>query len=551
MTNIEIPFVKERGVRYRLFEILPGALSWSILLFPIVLSVFDVKISFSFLSSTLPAEGVPAAPVFVMAYLLMWFAKSVALNIRSLQGYKTLKEHQKLPWSRLLDDLAKGKTSHDTESPKWHSEIIDRLAKKPPVVKPQEIVHGIIVATYNESREIIEPTIQSVIASNYDLKKVVLVIAYEERGGEAIEMQTLELVEQYKSHFMQMLAVKHPDGLPGEVIGKGGNITYAGRELAKYLETKDIDPIRVPVTTLDADNKPHEHYLSALSYVYSASPDPKRVSYQPIPMFTNNIWDVPAPMRVIATGNTFWNVVLSLRPHMIRNFASHAQSMAALIETDFWSVRTIVEDGHQFWRSYFKFDGKYEVYPIYLPIYQDAVLSSTLLKTIKAQFIQIRRWAWGASDIAYVIEMGFFRKNKLPRFDMLAKTLRLIEGHVSWATAPIILMFSAFIPMLFHPQEYAANQLPVIASNIQRIALAGILITLFLSLKLLPPKPARYKRHKSVFMVLQWVLLPVTTIGFNAFAAVNSQTRLMFGRYLGKFDVTDKAVVTADNKKII
>ena len=105
--------------------------------------------------------------------------------------------------------------------------------------------------------------------------------------------------------------------------------------------------------------------------------------------------------------------------------------------------------------------------------------------------------------------------------------------------------------MLFHPQEYAANQLPVIASNIQRIALAGILITLFLSLKLLPPKPARYKRHKSVFMVLQWVLLPVTTIGFNAFAAVNSQTRLMFGRYLGKFDVTDKAVVTADNKKII
>ena len=152
MTNIEIPFVKERGVRYRLFEILPGALSWSILLFPIVLSVFDVKISFSFLSSTLPAEGVPAAPVFVMAYLLMWFAKSVALNIRSLQGYKTLKEHQKLPWSRLLDDLAKGKTSHDTESPKWHSEIIDRLAKKPPVVKPQEIVHGIILATYNESR---------------------------------------------------------------------------------------------------------------------------------------------------------------------------------------------------------------------------------------------------------------------------------------------------------------------------------------------------------------------------------------------------------------
>jgi hypothetical protein len=97
------------------------------------------------------------------------------------------------------------------------------------------------------------------------------------------------------------------------------------------------------------------------------------VSYQPLPIYTNNIWDAPAPMRVIATGNSFWNIVLGLRPHMLRNFSSHAQSMAALIDTDFWSVRTIVEDGHQFWRTYFRFDGRHEVYPIFTPIFQDAV----------------------------------------------------------------------------------------------------------------------------------------------------------------------------------
>jgi hypothetical protein len=52
-------------------------------------------------------------------------------------------------------------------------------------------------------------------------------------------------------------------------------------------------------------------------------------------------------------------------------------------------------------------------------------------------------------------------------------------------------------------------------------------------------------------MVLQWGLLPLTTIGYNSFSALYSQTRLMFGRYLGKFDVTDKAVVTSDNKKVM
>ncbi len=117
--------------------------------------------------------------------------------------------------------------------------------------------------------------------------------------------------------------------------------------------------------------------------------------------------------------------------------------------------------------------------------------------------------------------------------------------------APLILAFSAFIPALFNPQDFAANQLPHIASSIQTVALAGIFVTLFLSVKMLPPKPERYKRRRSVFMLLQWVLLPMTTICYNSFAALNSQTRLIFGRYLGKFDVTDKAVIADDKSKIM
>src|SRR5690606_23763275 len=129
-----------------------------------------------------------------------------------------------------------------------------------------------------------------------------------------------------------------------------GNITYAGRQLKQYVKSQKIDPEHVIVTTLDADNRPHPQYLASVTYAFVPDEDRKYKSYQPIPMFLNNIWDAPAPMRVIATGNSFWNLIVSARPHLMRNFSSHAQSLAALIDTDFWSVRTIVEDGHQYWR---------------------------------------------------------------------------------------------------------------------------------------------------------------------------------------------------------
>jgi len=536
MINIEIPYEKERGWHYRLFEILPGALSWSILILPFILSQLNPRL----------------CVFFILAYLLLWFVKSVGLDIRAIQGYKLMQLHQKLPWSQMLQEINDGAILQQNNLiPKWHASNIERLITNPTPVKPHDLYHAIIVATYNEAREVLEPTLQSLLASDYDMKRVILVIAYEERGGPSTELTARQLIDEYRHYFFDAFSVKHPKDIPGEVVGKGGNITYAGRELQTRLENQKIDPIKVIVTTLDADNRPHRLYLPALSYIYCICPDPITISFQPIPMFTNNIWDAPAPMRVVATGNSFWNVVLAMRPHMIRNFSSHAQSMQTLIDTDFWSVRTIVEDGHQFWRTYFRYDGKHDVYPLYLPIYQDAVLSTSFVKTLKAQFIQLRRWAWGASDVSYVAYMGFLRKNNVPKFDLIAKFFRLLEGHITWAVAPLILAFSAFIPALFNPQDYAANQLPIIASRIQTIALTGIVITLFMSLKTLPPKPKRYKSHRTIFMVAQWVYLPITTIAYNSLSALYSQTRLMIGWYIGKFDVTDKAVVTEDKKTII
>src|SRR6266702_741399 len=531
MTDIEIPYEKDRTLHYRIFEILPGALSWFMLALPFILSFINVTL----------------AALFVLIYLLVNFTRVFATAIRSLHGYREMRQHRKLDWWKLLQELEAGKVKvaeAQVQRPKWHYDQILKESVKPHIVRPSEVMHAVIVATYNESREILEPTIQSILKSNYDMQKVILVLAYEQRGGERVARQSKELIEQYKDQFFDAMAIEHPHNLPGEVIGKGGNVTFAARRLKEYLERKKIDPIRVVVTTLDSDNRPDKEYLAAVSYVYVVCDDPIRAAFQPVSIYNNNIWDAPAPSRVLATGNSFFHLVQSLRLHSLRNFSSHAQGMASLIETDFWSVRTIVEDGHQFWRSYFRFDGNYRVYPLHVPIYQDAVLADSYIKTLKAQFLQLRRWTWGASDISYIVHEGYFKSNKVPKLDLLTKLLRTVEGHVTWAVGPILVLVGGFIPALFHPQSYAANELPLLVSHIQTVALIAGLATIFVCLKTLPPRPERYKRHRTIFMILQWGYLPITTIAFNCFAALYSQTRLMLGRYIDKFDVTEKAVVT-------
>lgn len=531
MKNIEIPYEKDRSARYRFYEILPGALSYSFLALPVVLSLINATL----------------AAAFIIAFLLTNFARAVGISIRALQGNKLVETHKKTDWLQLLHEVQDGAVAlHAKNRPKWHYENIARLATRPAVVQPDDIMHVAMIATYNESREVLEPTVQAVLDSAYDMKKIILVIAYEERGGVQTKKIVHDLVKEYGDKFYHAMAVEHPSNIPGELIGKGGNITYAGRKLQQYVAKQKIDPLSVIVTTLDADNRPHPQYFAALAYVYSLSPDPLRTSYQPVSMYTNNIWDAPAPMRVIATGNTYWNTVLTLRPHMLRNFSAHAQSLQSLIDTDFWSVRTIVEDGHQFWRTYFRYNGTHHVYPVYVPIYQDAVLSETYVKTLRAQFVQLRRWTWGASDIAYFIDKAFYTKNTVPKIDKWMKLGRLIEGHVTWAVMPPLLAFAAFVPVLFNPDNYAANELPIVVSQIQRLALVGAIVSIYICFKTLPPKPARYKRHRSLFMLLQWVYMPVTSLVYSSLAAFNSQTRLMFGKYLDKFDVTAKAVVSTD-----
>jgi hypothetical protein len=92
--------------------------------------------------------------------------------------------------------------------------------------------------------------------------------------------------------------------------------------LRSGLKKQKIDYKDVIVTTLDSDNRPHARpTFDYVAYEYIVHDDRKHLGVPAgVAVFLNNIWDVPAPMRVVATGNSFWNIISSMRPHTLRNF---------------------------------------------------------------------------------------------------------------------------------------------------------------------------------------------------------------------------------------
>lgn len=542
--DIEIPLGK-RTKKYRFFEMLPGMLSYGAIILLIILSIVNPVL----------------ASIYLLTVILVAFVKAMAISYRMISGRNNMERATRVDWSERLNDLENPKGAYtrliDKQSKKLlYEQHLENLrlmaaAEEGYFPKPSNIYNALIMPAYNESIEVIEPALKSVLDTTYDKKHLIIIFAYEERGGVEIATTADTLKKKYGKYFHSFHLVKHPKDLPNEVIGKGGNITYAGKWLKKYLQQQNIAFSDVIVTTMDCDNKPHRYYFDYLTYEYITHEDRKHLSYQPICLFTNNIWDVPAPMRVVATGNSFWNIISSMRPYSLRNFASHSQPMDALVEMDFWSTRTIVEDGHQYWRSYFYFNGNYEVVPIFVPIYQDAVLSNGYTKTLRAQFVQLRRWSYGASDVAYVGNNIFNKKRTTKFWPSVARFIRLLDGHVTQACIALIVAFGGWAPLVLNSEaarSVAAHQLPDTVSLIQEVAMVGILISIFVSFKLLPPRPERYKRSRNVLMVLQWLLMPIIAIVYSSMASYNAQTRLLIGKYLDKFDVTEKTTVEMNDQ---
>ena len=510
--NLEIPQGK-RTKLYRFLEILPGLLSYSAIILLFLLSWLD------------PVIGA----IYLFTIISITLVKAVTVAFRTVQGYKVIKQAERVDWRRRVEDLEDPHSAyerlHDDENRSYHfSEHVENLRMMSAIEegypKPKEIYHATIMTAYDEGEEILGPSIEAVKNSTFPNERIIFALAYEERGGEAMEKTAKALAKKYKGVFKDFLLVKHPDGLHGEIIGKGPNLTYAGEAVAEYIEKKKIPVGNVIVTSLDSDNRMAAKYLDSVTYEFITHPNRQHLSYQPVSLFLNNIWDAPAPSRVIAVSNSFFNVISTMRPHALRNFASHSQPLEALEAMNFWSKRTIVEDGHQYWRSLFFFNGDYAVLPIRIPIYQDAVIDETFWKTVKAQFVQVRRWYYGASDVAYVGTKLFTRReNRLVPFRKLfPKFWRLLDGHVTLAILAPIVAFGGWVPMIMNVSAHTmvAYNLPNTVSIVETFASIGLIVSILVSLRMLPKRPEKYRKGKTLLMVLQWVLMPITAILYQS-----------------------------------
>ena len=536
--NLEIPQGK-RTPLYRFLEILPGAISYGAIILLFILSIVN------------PVLGA----IYLFALIASTLVKAIGVAYRTIQGYEVIKRAGRVDWRGRMQDLEHPHESYerlrDEDNKSYHfEEHLENLkmmaAMESEYPKPSKIYHAVIMTAYDEGEEVLGPSIEAVKNATFPNDHIIFTLAYEARGGEAIEQTAKALEKKYKGVFKHFMLVKHPADLPNEVIGKGPNLTYAGQVLADYIHKKHLPIENIIVTSLDSDNHMAPKYLDSVAYEFITHSNRQRLSYQPVSLFMNNIWDAPAPTRVIAVSNSFFNVISTMRPHVLRNFASHSQPLQALEAMDFWSKRTIVEDGHQYWRSLFFFNGDYSVLPIRIPIYQDAVVDETLWKTIKAQFIQVRRWYYGASDVAYVGSRLFVSKSKrtVPFWQLFPKFWRLLDGHVTLAILAPIVAFGGWVPMIMNLSAHSmiTYNIPNIVSVVETFASIGLIVSIIVSLRMLPERPTKYRKSKRLLMILQWILMPITSILYQSLAAFYAQTRLMLGKYMEKFDVTKKVV---------
>ncbi|NQU83480.1 MAG: glycosyltransferase family 2 protein [Parcubacteria group bacterium] len=477
---------------------IPGAIVWATFLFGIL---------FSFIQ---PLWVI----YFIIIYDLFWLFRVINFLM-----------HLFISWSKYRVAIKRDWQEDLTKLPGW-----------------EKIYHLVFLPTYKEDVRVIETTFENLIKTPYPLKKIIIVLGGEE-GDKDNFLRTADFIKnKYGHHFLKFLVTVHPANVPGELAGKGSNTNYMGHHAKKVVDELNIPYEDIVVSTFDVDTWAHDQYFSCLTYTYLTVPNPTRTAYQPIALYGNNIWDVSAPVRVAAFGTTFWLMMELARPERLVTFSSHSMSFKALVEVGFWHKDIVSEDSRIFFQGLLHYHGDYSVAPIYLPVSMDTVTGKNYWENLKALYKQQRRWAWGVEHFPYLIS-NFLGDKLTPLKIRLVYLWRAWEGMFTWATAPILIFVLGRLPLYVMNQdvrqEVISQAAPYTLEWIMALSMVGIFASAFVSLLLLPPRPKKKRRFTWIVMIFQWALLPITFIIFGSFPAIDAQTRLMFGKYLG-FDVTVK-----------
>ncbi len=490
---------KERKL-YRLFEIIPGIVSLG--------TLFGVLI----LSWLKPAW----VAIFIILFCLYYLCKIFYLSLHQITSYIRMKRNLRMDWPSKLNSLK----NHN-----W-----------------RDIYHLIILPTYKEGPEIIQESLTSLIQSSYPKEKIIVVLAIEERAGKPALEVAKSIEEKYAKEFYRFLITVHPKDITGEIAGKGSNEAWAGKEAKeKIIDSLNIPYHNVIISSFDIDTKVYAQYFACLTWHYLTTEKPLRSSYQPVPIYNNNIWQAPAFSRIVSTSNTFWQMMQQERPEQLVTYSSHSMPFKAFVEVGY-PANIVSDDSRIFWKAYFHYDGDYKVVPLYYPISMDAVMAKNIFKTIINQYKQQRRWAWGCNEIPYLM-YGFLQNKKISIWKKIHHLYSVFDGFWSWATSALLILFLGWLPLLLGGGKFnltlLSYNLPRLTSKIMTVALMGMMVSAILGMLILPPRPSQVSKFKKLSILLQWVLLPVTLIIFGSFPALDAQIRLMLGKYMG-FWVTEK-----------
>lgn len=530
---------KEKALE-RLLEILPGVLSWTIIIGICAFSVFNPLL----------------AAVVMIAFLLYWLLRLIYMNIFLVLSYIRLEIEKDTDWMeriRAVDklksrqpafcDLNKINGLKNKISARMHCRQLMNIEKSnnlPPLSK--DIYHLVILPVIRETAEVVEPGIEAIKKGTYPAKRFLVIIALEETAPDDVKEDMGRLQGKHKEDFLDFLVVVHPANQSGEAKVKGANVTFAARQAEEYLRKKQIAPENVLVSCFDADTVAHQNYFSCLTYYYLINTDRLRSSYQPIPVYHNNIWEAPGFARIIDIGTSFFQLIEATNPTKLVTFSSHSMSFKALLDVGYWPVDMISDDSAIFWKAFIHYEGKYHVAPIYTTVSMDIATGPTIGKTLLSIYKQKRRWAWGVENFPIVVR-AFLQSKKISWKQKISYGYKLLDSFISWATWSFLLLFGSWLPAFFASREFASSTVYYTAPRLRGImfglASIGIVICMVISLLLLPGKKIKYGILMKIRHVFEWLLIPGVLLFLSALPALDAQTRLMLGKYM-EFWVTEK-----------
>jgi cellulose synthase/poly-beta-1,6-N-acetylglucosamine synthase-like glycosyltransferase len=493
---------------YRFLEMLPGIFVWITLISMVLLSWLEPY----------------WAAFFIIIFCFYWLLRTTHFTIHLLAAYSRMKKNQKLDWLKELDLL--GINNYRIKIENW-----------------RKVYHLVVLPMYKESYEIVKGTMDALANCDYPKDKLIVVLGIEERAGYFAKDLSQKIEKEYGHKFFKFLVTCHPEGIEGEIAGKGSNETWAGKEAKiRIIDQEKIPYKNIIVSCFDIDTQVFPKYFSCLTYHYLTCEKPLRSSFQPIPLYLNNFWEAPFFSRLVSAMNVFWQMMQQQRPEKIVTYSSHSMSFYALAEIDFWQKNVVSEDAGIFWKAFLFYDGDYDVVPIHYPITMDAVVAPTFWRTAKNQYKQQRRWASGSEGIPYLL-FGWLKNKKIPFSKGLSYSFLMIEGFWAWGTNAILILCLGWLPLMLGQGDFSstvlAYNLPSMTRNLMTLAMAGLFVCIIIN-TFLTPKPENFNLNKKISVVIQWIFFPIGLIVLGAFPSIDAQTRLMLGKRIG-FWVTEKS----------